>query len=90
MHAAKTREATVRKRADRPEPLSVQALYTLAQLVRFTRNTSIHALRRVLRANGVVFVRAGRTIYVPLSEIEKKIPALWESLKAVAVLNSVD
>jgi hypothetical protein len=59
--------------------LPVQALYSLAKLARFA-NVTRHVLRRVLRSNGVVFVHGGRSLFVPLSEIRRKIPPLWESI----------
>jgi hypothetical protein len=59
----------------------VKALYSIAELARFARVTT-RLLRRVLRANAVVLVSGGRSLYVPLSEIEAKIPPLWTSLEA--------
>ena len=59
--------------------LQVQALYSVARLARFA-NVTRHVLRRVLRSNGVVLVNGGRSLFVPLSEIRRKIPPLWESL----------
>lgn len=59
--------------------LEVQALYSIATLARVAR-ISTYQLRRVLRSNGIVFVRGGRALLVPLSEIRSKIPPLWESL----------
>jgi len=35
---------------------------------------------RVLRSNGVTFVQAGRALLVPLTEVQRKIPPLWDSL----------
>jgi hypothetical protein len=59
--------------------LEVRALYSIAELARFAHVTT-YRLRRVLRANGIVLVRSGRALLVPLSEIEAKIPPLWKSL----------
>jgi hypothetical protein len=61
-------------------PLEVQAVYSLAALARFAR-VSRHALRRILRSSGVVLLNGGRSLFVPLSEIERKIPPLWESIR---------
>jgi hypothetical protein len=61
--------------------LEVRALYSLGELTR-AAHVDIDRIRRLLRANGVRFVRAGRALLVPLSEIERKIPALWDSLLA--------
>jgi len=60
-------------------PLQVQELYSVARLARFA-NVTRHVLRRVLRSNGVVLLNGGRSLFVPLSEIQRKIPPLWESL----------
>ena len=65
--------------------LEVQALYSIAALARIG-NVSTPLLLRVLRANGVTFVRARRALFVPLTEIQRKIPPLWESLCAAAQL----
>jgi len=65
--------------------LEVQALYSIAALARIG-NVSAPLLLRVLRANGVTFVRARRALFVPLTEIQRKIPPLWESLCAAAEL----
>ena len=54
---------------NRPSPLEVQALYSLAALARSAHVTR-DLLRRVLRTNGVQFVRGGRALFVPLSEIK--------------------
>jgi hypothetical protein len=74
-----------RRDVRREGPLEVQAVYSVAALARVA-NVTPHLLRRVLRANDVVFVRAGRSVLVPLSEIESKIPPLWESIKAAEAL----
>jgi hypothetical protein len=41
-----------------------------------------YLLRRLLLASGVSLLRSGRLLYVPLSEIERRIPPLWESICA--------
>ncbi len=76
----------MRARSDNhPVSLDVQALYTVQALASIG-NVSTRLLRRVLRANGVTFVRGGRALFVPLAEIQRKIPPLWESLHLVAQL----
>jgi hypothetical protein len=60
-------------------PLNVQALYSTAALARAANVTS-KLMRRLLRANGVTLIRSGRALFVPLFEISRKIPPLWESL----------
>lgn len=70
----------MRARSDRlPASLEVQALYSVAVLARLG-NVAPYLLRRVLRANGVTFVRSRRALFVPLTEIQRKIPPLWESI----------
>jgi hypothetical protein len=34
----------------------------------------------MLRSSGVVLLNGGRSLFVPLSEIERKIPPLWRSI----------
>lgn len=51
-------------------------------------NVTPHPLRRLLHANGVALVRAGRAVLVPLSEIETKIPPLWASIQAAEILRA--
>lgn len=70
-----------RQNSIRPISLEVRALYPLSALAR-SANVDIDLLRRVLRSNRVQFVRQGRALYVPLSEIRRRIPALWQSLCA--------
>ncbi|WP_394845165.1 hypothetical protein LZC95_50085 [Pendulispora brunnea] len=77
----------MQKRRDAPGPLNVEALYTMAQLCAVVGPSWTEwSLSRLLEKNGVEFVRSGRAKFVPLCEIEKKIPSLWESLKAAEVL----
>jgi hypothetical protein len=59
--------------------LDLRALYSLPHLADAAR-VSRFKLLRLLRANEVVLLRSGRLLLVPLSEIEKRLPALWESL----------
>jgi hypothetical protein len=61
------------------ETAELQALYSIAILARMG-NISVERLRRVLRSAGVVLIRGGRALFVPLSEVQRKIPPLWESL----------
>ncbi len=68
-------------RRNPPGQLGVQALYTIPALARVAKVTR-YLLRRLLLASGVQLLRSGRLIYVPLSEIERKIPPLWQSICA--------
>ncbi len=61
------------------ETAELQALYSIAILARMG-NISVERLRRVLRSAGVVLIRGGRALFVPLSEVQRKIPPLWDSL----------
>lgn len=61
--------------------LEVQAFYSIARLARIA-NVTRHMMSRVLRANGITMMRAGRALFVPLSEIRERIPAFWDSLCA--------
>jgi hypothetical protein len=70
----------IRKEAN-PDALELRALYSIGELARFARVPTFK-LRRVLKASGVVLLRSGRALYVPLSEIEAKIPPLWQSIAA--------
>ncbi len=70
-----------------PATLEVRAFYTIAELARFAGVTP-YMLLRVLRRNRVVFLQAGRALYVPLSEVRERIPPLWEGLKAAEELRS--
>jgi hypothetical protein len=72
----------MRARSDgQPTGLKVQAVYSIAALARIA-NVTTDLLRRLLRTNGVTFLRSGRAIFVPLSEIQRAIPPLWASLCA--------
>ena len=57
----------------------VKALYKIAELCRFA-GMSRYRLRRLLEQRGVKCIVAGEAPYVPLSEIQEKIPELWRSL----------
>ena len=57
----------------------VKALYKIAELCRFTGMTR-YRLRRLLEERGVKCISVGEAPYVPLSEIQERIPELWRSL----------
>jgi hypothetical protein len=65
--------------------LEVRVFYSVAELAR-AGNVPAYRLLRLLRRNGVTFLRAGRAFYVTLTEIREKIPPLWESLCAAEEL----
>jgi hypothetical protein len=66
----------------RESPLELRAVYTTSELARIA-NISADRMRRLLRGSGVELLRAGRILLVPLSEIARKVPSLWESIKDV-------
>lgn len=68
---------TVRGMADLP----LRAAYTVAELARASR-IERRRLRRALDDAGVIFLRSGRVNLVSLSELERKVPTLWEGIKA--------
>ena len=70
---------------DLPPSLPLRAFYSLASLTRATA-LDRRTLRTVLERAGVQQVRTGRSVWVPLSELELKVPALWESIKAAEML----
>jgi hypothetical protein len=60
--------------------LPIQAVYYLTHLAR-AMGVSHRRLLRVLKNEGAQVYRDGRFFLVPLTELEDKVPALWESLK---------
>ena len=73
--------------AHRPriESLPIQALYPVSELAR-AMGISHRQLQKLLKTAEVCLMRAGRFLYVPLTELEEKVPPLWESLKAAESL----
>jgi hypothetical protein len=69
----------------RIESLPIQALYPVSELAR-AMGVSHHRLQTLLKASEVCVLRAGRSLYVALTELEEKVPTLWESLKAAESL----
>jgi hypothetical protein len=67
------------------ESLQVQALYSIPALAR-AAHVSPGVLRRLLRERQVEFFKAGRSYFVPLVEIECKLPLLWKSILAAEAL----
>ncbi len=65
--------------------LEVRIFYSVAELAR-AGNVPTYRLLRLLRRNGIAFLRAGRAFYVTLDEIRHKIPPLWKSLQAAEAL----
>jgi hypothetical protein len=67
--------------------LEVKALYSVPALAHAAGVTR-YLMLRLLRANHVNFVRAGRSLLVPLSEVETRIPVLWRSILAAEGLRA--
>ena len=67
------------------EELEIRAFYPVAELAR-AAGVPAYKLLRLLRRCHVVFLHAGRAYYVPLSEIQEKIPPLWRSLSSAQEL----
>jgi hypothetical protein len=67
--------------------LEVKALYSVPALAHAAGVTR-YLMLRLLRANQVQFVRAGRSLFVPLSEVEARIPVVWRSILAAEGLRA--
>ena len=67
------------KSGKQPGAPDLKALYTIAELCTFA-GMSRYRLRRLLEQRGVKCIAVGEAPYVPLSEIEERIPELWRSL----------
>ena len=61
--------------------VELRGLYKIAELAAFTK-VSRHVMERLLHGRGVLPLKVGRTVLIPSSEIEEKIPVLWKSLVA--------
>jgi hypothetical protein len=61
--------------------LEVRAYYSVAELARVV-GVAPYKLLRLMRRCRIEFIHAGRSFYVPLSEIRDKIPALWRGICA--------
>jgi hypothetical protein len=67
------------------EGLRIQALYPVSELAR-VMGVSHRRLQKLLESSEVYVMRAGRFLYVPLTELEEKVPPLWDSIKAAESL----
>lgn len=65
--------------------MPIQAFYTLPELAEGS-GISRFKLRRMLESKGITFERSGRSLLIGLSELERKYPELWESIKNAAFL----
>jgi hypothetical protein len=62
--------------------VTLQSFYGLCALAQVA-NVSRHVVNTVLRLAHVRFQRGGRSVLVPLSEIEEKVPLLCNSLQVL-------
>jgi hypothetical protein len=74
-----------RRRVRSLQDLPVQALYPLALLARAS-GADRRTLKGVLDRAGVRCFQTSASVWVPLSEIELKVPPLWESIRAAQML----
>jgi hypothetical protein len=65
--------------------LAVRAAYPLGALAK-AASMDRRTLRRVLDRAGVRRIESRSWVWIPLSELELKVPALWESIKAAEML----
>ncbi len=63
------------------EGIGLKAVYAIGELARLA-HVSRHLMWKLLEARNVTCLRAGRLRYIPLSEIQDKIPGLYRSLCA--------
>jgi hypothetical protein len=69
--------------------LPLRAAYTLGELARASC-IERRRLARILERAGVSFLMSGRVRLVSLSELERKVPPLWEGIKAAYALEGED
>jgi hypothetical protein len=77
------------KRAVTPSPPgepaigAIKALYTVQELADLARTTRFRMMR-ILDTHGIALVRSGRSILVPIHEIEWRVPQLLDAIEAAA------
>jgi hypothetical protein len=78
---------TKRRVTQRPriQALPIQALYSIRQLA-LAVGVTHRRLQRLLREERVQVFRVGRFLLVPLTELEEKVPLLWDSVKSAEAL----
>ena len=64
------------------DKLELQAVYRAAAPAQFT-NTNRYLMAQLLHQAGVLSLRVGSTVVIPVPQIKEKTPLLWESLQAV-------
>jgi hypothetical protein len=71
--------------SDAMADLPLRAAYPLRALAN-AASMDRRTLRRILDHGGVRCFKTETSVWVPLSELELKVPALWESIKAAEML----
>ena len=61
------------------ENVALKLLYLIGELARLA-HVSRYLMSQLLRSSRVTYVRIGRMCFVPLSEIQEKLPSLWKSM----------
>jgi hypothetical protein len=61
------------------ELFALKPLYLIGELARLA-HVSRHLMSQLLQSSRVTYVRVGRISFVPLSEIQEKVPSLWKSM----------
>jgi len=70
----------MRKRRSKPQRgLSIKPLYTIGDLADAT-GIDRFSVRRLLEKNGVEWVRSGRSLLIPISELKEKLRNVWDSI----------
>jgi len=59
--------------------LGLRPMYAVPDLARVV-GISSDSMLRALRKNGVEFIHSGRSLWISLGEIRRRIPFLWEGL----------
>jgi hypothetical protein len=67
------------KSKSQTEPFALKPLYLIGELARLA-HVSRHLRSHLLQSARVTYVRVGRISFVPLSEIQEKLPSLWKSM----------
>ena len=74
---------------DGVDGLPLRAAYSIGELARAAR-VDRRRLARVLEEAEVTFLMSGRVRLVSLSELESKVPTLWEGIKAAYAIGGAE
>jgi len=74
---------------DGVDGLPLRAAYSIGELARAAR-VDRRRLARVLEQADVTFLMSGRVRLVSLSELEGKVPTLWEGIKAAYAIGGAE